>query len=119
MCPVLETPENGRILTDVNFLIEKDLKTYRFGDMMRFMCNFGYVMSGNPSLLCTSAGTWNGTIPECLPATCNSLTDNEAEGLTVYREDPDSLQIAFADNVTLSCDQVGKPLRRTASSSFR
>ena len=111
MCPALETPENGRILTDMD--------TYRFGDMMRFMCDFGYIMSGNPSLLCTSAGTWNGTIPECLPASCNSLTDNEAEGLTVYRDDPDSLQIDFADNVTLSCDQLGKPMRRTASSGFR
>lgn len=111
MCPALEAPTNGKILTDMD--------NYRFGDMMRFMCDFGYVMSGSPSLLCTSAGEWNGTVPECIAATCPSLTDNEAEGLTVYREDPESLQIAFSDNVTLSCDQVGKPIRRTATAGFR
>ena len=80
--------------------------TFSDEDMMRFMCDFGYVMSGSPSLLCTSAGEWNGTVPECIAATCPSLTDNEAEGLTVYRDDPESLQIAFSDNVTLSCDQI-------------
>jgi hypothetical protein len=53
----LESPEHGRILTD--------LKHYRFGDMVRFMCDFGYVLEGNPSLLCTSAGQWNGSVPQC------------------------------------------------------
>ena len=57
MCPALEAPEHGKILTDV--------KQYRFGDMVRFMCDFGYVLEGNPALLCTSAGQWNGTVPQC------------------------------------------------------
>ena len=70
-------------------------------------------------MLCTSAGSWNGTVPECVPATCQSLTDNAAEGLTVYRDNPESLQVAFAENITMSCDQVGKPLRRTATAGFR
>ena len=87
MCPALNTPANGKILTD--------METYRFGDMIRFMCDFGYILSGSPSLLCTSAGAWNGTVPECVPATCNSLTNNEAEGLTVFRDDSESLQIPF------------------------
>ena len=37
--------------------LTKDLTNeehYRFGDMIKFMCNFGYVMTGNPSLLCTT-----------------------------------------------------------------
>ena len=38
MCPALEAPEHGKILTDV--------KQYRFGDMVRFMCDFGYVLEG-------------------------------------------------------------------------
>ena len=57
MCPALESPENGRILSD--------LKHYRFGDMVRFMCDFGYILEGNPALLCSSAGQWNGTVPQC------------------------------------------------------
>ena len=65
MCPALPAPENGRILTNQ--------VTYRFGDMMRFMCDFGYVLQGNPAVLCTSAGEWNGTIPTC---TCKNLNKN-------------------------------------------
>jgi len=38
---------------------------YHFGDLVSFQCNFGYVMSGPASVLCTSAGAWNGTVPEC------------------------------------------------------
>ena len=39
--------------------------------------------------------------------------------MTVRREDQDNLQIPFGSNVTLSCDQMGKPLRRTATAGFR
>ena len=38
---------------------------YHFGDLVSFQCNFGYVMSGPASVLCTSAGAWNGTVAEC------------------------------------------------------
>ena len=47
------------------------------------------------------------------------MSDDEAEGLTVRREDQENLQIAFLGNVTMSCDQMGKPLRRTATAGFR
>ena len=57
MCPTLQGPENGLILST--------MKSYHFGDLVRFQCNFGYVMSGASSLLCTSNGAWNGTTPEC------------------------------------------------------
>ena len=57
MCPAIEAPLNGRVLTDMD--------TYRFGDMIKFMCDFGYVMEGSSSLLCTSAAEWNGTAPIC------------------------------------------------------
>ncbi len=39
--------------------------TYRFGDLAHFACDFGHEMEGSPSLLCTSAGEWNGTVPKC------------------------------------------------------
>lgn len=38
---------------------------YHFGNLVNFQCNFGYVMSGSATLLCTSSGAWNGTVPEC------------------------------------------------------
>ena len=47
------------------------------------------------------------------------VTDNSAEGLVVDRDDLESLEIPFAENVTFTCNQVGKPLRRTATADFR
>lgn len=38
---------------------------FHFGDLVSFQCDFGYIMSGSASLLCTSGGIWNGTVPEC------------------------------------------------------
>jgi len=111
MCPRLAGPENGMVMTNQEH--------YRFGDMIKFMCNFGYEMVGNPSLLCTSSGDWNGSIPECRMATCTSIENDPAEGLEVARDSQDELQIPFNQNVTLSCNQVGKPLRRRATAGFR
>ena len=111
MCPRLAGPENGMVLTNRDH--------YRFGDMIKFMCNFGYVMSGNPSLLCTSSGEWNGTIPECNMATCTSIDSDAAEGLEVTREEQNELQIPFAQNISLDCTQIGKPIRRRATAGFR
>lgn len=57
MCPTLESPENGLLLTT-----QKD---HHFGDMVAFQCDFGYVMSGSSNLVCMSNGQWNATLPEC------------------------------------------------------
>ena len=65
MCPPLTSPQNGRLLSRK--------ETYRFGDLVSFMCDFGYVMEGNSGLLCTSSGEWNGTIPQCNCKLSNSL----------------------------------------------
>lgn len=57
MCPSLASPENGKLLSTN--------EQYHFGDLVKFQCEFGYVMAGSSSLMCTSAGVWNGTVPEC------------------------------------------------------
>ncbi|XP_046990617.1 sushi, von Willebrand factor type A, EGF and pentraxin domain-containing protein 1 [Schistocerca americana] len=111
MCPALQAPENGLILST------KDM--YHFGDLVSFQCNFGYVMSGSSSLLCTSAGLWNGSVPECQYAQCVSLPDDKSEGLTVVRQDQSSVLVPFRENVTLTCGSPGRTLRRTATSGFR
>ena len=111
VCPRLAAPPNGAVLTDLDH--------YRFGDQIKFQCDFGYVMTGAPSLLCTSSGNWNGTVPECSPASCVSIQDDITEGLEVERDNESELQVGFGQNVTLSCNQVGKPLRRRATAGFR
>lgn len=57
MCPNLQAPENGMVLSTK--------ESYHFGDLVNFQCKFGYVMAGSASLLCTSTGAWNGTVPQC------------------------------------------------------
>ncbi|XP_052128948.1 sushi, von Willebrand factor type A, EGF and pentraxin domain-containing protein 1 [Frankliniella occidentalis] len=111
MCPSLEAPENGVILST------KEM--FHFGDLVSFQCNFGYVMSGPASLLCTSGGVWNGSVPQCQYAKCVSLPDDKNEGLSVLRTDQGSVLVPFKENVTLNCGSVGRTLRRTASSGFR
>lgn len=57
MCPKLSAPRHGLLLSTK--------KQHHFGDQISFQCEFGYVIAGNYGLQCTSAGTWNGTVPEC------------------------------------------------------
>ncbi|XP_072385212.1 uncharacterized protein uif isoform X2 [Diabrotica undecimpunctata] len=111
MCPTLTSPENGVILTTK--------EKYHFGDLVKFQCDFGYVMTGSTSLLCTSSGVWNGTVPECKYAQCVSLPDNKNEGLKIIRNDEDSVLVPFRENVTLHCSTNGRELRGTATAGFR
>ena len=52
-------------------------------------------------------------------AKCVSLPDNKVEGLSVIRNDQESILVPFKENVTLNCNSSGRRLRNTASSSFR
>ncbi|XP_015790438.1 uncharacterized protein LOC107367263 isoform X1 [Tetranychus urticae] len=114
ICPKLDPPTNGKILSTK--------KNYYFGDIISFHCDFGYLMTGPSNLLCTSNGVWNGTVPECVYAYCPTLEDDPSIGLNFrYGEDRSTKlnQVPYLSNVTVECDQEGKPLRGTASSSFR
>ncbi len=121
LCPPLSAPENGVILTNKEH--------YRFGDTARFDCDFGYVMAAGggrdsdaAALECTSSGQWNGTVPECVRADCDPIPDDVTEGLQVASladGEENSGPVTFGANVSLSCVQPGKPLRRRASAGFR
>ncbi|XP_069982832.1 uncharacterized protein uif isoform X1 [Penaeus vannamei] len=111
MCPALESPENGKLLDTRSM--------YHYGDLVKFHCNFGYVMIGSDTLTCTSNGVWNGTLPECRYASCTPLQDDPAQGLTINYASPDEPVVPFMSNVTVSCNVPGRPLRKTLTSGFR
>ena len=121
MCPTLSPPENGLMLSRK--------KNYHFGDLVRFKCNFGFVLTGSPSLLCTSNGIWNGTVPECMYATCPLVADDPTQGLLVRAalrtDDPEGSalsiksSIPYKFNVTIGCQEEGRMLRGTASAGYR
>ncbi|XP_045124302.1 sushi, von Willebrand factor type A, EGF and pentraxin domain-containing protein 1-like isoform X1 [Portunus trituberculatus] len=111
MCPTLTSPENG-ILLDTR-------KMFHYGDMVSFQCNFGYVMVGTDTLVCTSSGIWNGTLPECRYASCELLPDDAAQGLNLIGGDAETSLVPFMQNVTVSCSAEGRPLRDTLTAGFR
>ncbi|XP_063614589.1 sushi, von Willebrand factor type A, EGF and pentraxin domain-containing protein 1-like isoform X2 [Penaeus indicus] len=111
MCPALESPENGKLLDTRSM--------YHYGDLVKFHCNFGYVMIGSDTLTCTSNGAWNGTLPECSYASCTPLQDDPAQGLTINYASPDKPEVPYMENVTVSCNVPGRPLRKTLTSGFR
>ncbi|XP_055948273.1 uncharacterized protein LOC129981454 isoform X2 [Argiope bruennichi] len=110
MCPTLTAPENGMILSTK--------KMFHYGDVVNFHCDFAYVMIGNPTILCTSNGVWNGSVPTCEYAYCERLPDDPSQGLFLETETEEKY-IPFFENVTVSCHEVGRPLRSTATSGFR
>lgn len=111
MCPNVEAPENGILVSTKT--------SFHFGDLVSFQCNFGYVLVGSGSLLCTSGGVWNGSVPQCQYAKCVSLPDDKSEGLSVLRSDRESVLVPFKENVTLTCGNTGRRLRQTATAGFR
>ena len=70
-----------------------------FGDVVSVVCEDGYEVEGDTSLLCNSSGLWNSTIPSCVALECPKL-DNITNGhFEPYRD----INV-FTDNVTLVCD---------------
>ena len=54
LCPDLVPPENG----GVEF-------TTSIGDTAVYMCDDGFILSGNSVRLCLPGGIWNGSDPVC------------------------------------------------------
>jgi len=113
-CPFIDSPKNG--------ILFSTKKSFHYGDHVQVRCKFGYVLTGSPSLLCTSRGVWNGTVPECVPAECPVITGSGNDGLLV-RTSSDSLSfpktLPLFANISLSCSIEGRTLRKSAVSSFR
>ncbi|XP_013781236.1 uncharacterized protein LOC106465521 [Limulus polyphemus] len=110
MCPTLTNPDNGLLLTTKS--------VFHFGDIVSFHCNFGYVLEGSSTLLCTSSGAWNGTAPLCNYAQCTALADDPEQGLDIKIKENTSF-VPFLENVTISCGEVGRPLHGSATANFR
>ncbi|CAJ0600817.1 unnamed protein product [Cylicocyclus nassatus] len=107
-CPIIHSPDNGSLLST--------LKKFNYPLVVQFMCDFGFQMMGPDYLQCLSDGTWNGTIPFCLPATCQGLKNNSAVGLFVS---PENSTVAHGQNISIVCTQENRPARSSPLASFR
>ncbi|KAK7079301.1 hypothetical protein SK128_011484 [Halocaridina rubra] len=66
---------------------------FNYGSIANYSCLYGYMLTGNPSVVCEADGTWRGEIPICQPIDCgtpevprnghveSSLTDLNSEAL--------------------------------------
>ncbi|KAI1733255.1 CUB domain-containing protein [Ditylenchus destructor] len=107
-CSPLTPPENGKLI----FVTE----SFAFPAVVEFRCNFGHQMRGASHLKCLADGTWNGTTPFCIPASCEGVKNNSAIGLFVQPESP---TIGYGSNVSIVCTQQNRPARFSPLSGFR
>lgn len=50
---------------------------YLLGESAEFICEYGYTLQTNSTLVCLSNSTWSDNIPQCELITCNtSLADD-------------------------------------------
>lgn len=45
-------------------------KHFTYGSVANYSCVYGYMLVGNPSVVCEADGTWEGDMPTCVPVDC-------------------------------------------------
>ena len=65
ICPSPTAPPNGEFEPN-------NQTTWMPGDIVRYVCDMGYVLEGSDNQVCGENGTFNGTAPECV-GTCASI----------------------------------------------
>lgn len=54
-CGIPDEPVNGK----------SNFKSTKFGKMVTYHCDVGYVLHGASSRECLNTGVWNGSVPVC------------------------------------------------------
>ncbi|XP_029655652.2 CUB and sushi domain-containing protein 1-like [Octopus sinensis] len=75
---------------------------YFYQDRVKYSCNFGYVVSGADTIICTSSGTWSYR-PACKRATCKNIDATERNDVNMVSFEPQTNTIEFGDKVTIVC----------------
>ena len=88
-CQDQDMPENG-------YKFDHNLT---YGSSIQFGCENGYDLSGDSFITCEADGTWNGTIPNCIPVNCPDVINNPENG------SKNSSLISFGSIVSFNCDE--------------
>ncbi|CAB3409318.1 unnamed protein product [Caenorhabditis bovis] len=107
-CLPVSSPENGKLLSTAS--------KFHYPMVVQFVCDFGYQMMGPDYIQCLADGTWNGTEPFCLPATCQGIEADPMDGLIVS---PPNSTVSFGQNVTYSCTLPERPAKTASLSTNR
>ncbi|XP_023290329.1 sushi, von Willebrand factor type A, EGF and pentraxin domain-containing protein 1 [Orussus abietinus] len=80
-------------------------KGYFYGDVVGFSCHSGYKFQGNHNLLaefrlqCTTNGTWNGPVPDCVPLQCPRPKALKNGRVFVIDSSPNGTAIEIKENL--------------------
>ncbi|XP_045716030.1 complement factor H-like isoform X2 [Phyllostomus hastatus] len=84
-CLPVAAPENGRVVSGA-FNPDEE---YSFGQVIKFECNPGFMLSGPKEIHCSENGLWSGEKPGCVGISCQrpEIPNGEpASPKTTYRE---------------------------------
>uniref|UniRef100_A0A667IER2 Complement factor H n=1 Tax=Lynx canadensis TaxID=61383 RepID=A0A667IER2_LYNCA len=84
-CLPVTHPENGRLTSSA---LELD-KEYTFGQVVRFVCNSGFMLVGPAEIHCSTNGVWSGESPKCVEISCQKpeiANGNAASLKKTYKE---------------------------------
>ncbi|KFD52311.1 hypothetical protein M513_06874, partial [Trichuris suis] len=107
-CPPLWPPDDGLLVATTTQFV--------YPEVVEVVCNFGFQLVGSAYLQCTSDGSWNATVPTCVPATCRNFENETTIGLYVQPEDR---LIPFGGNVSIKCVDNIRPNGPTDFDHFR
>uniref|UniRef100_A0A5S6QUS0 Fibropellin-1 n=1 Tax=Trichuris muris TaxID=70415 RepID=A0A5S6QUS0_TRIMR len=107
-CPPLWPPEDGLLVASTT--------QFFYPAVVEVVCHFGFQLVGSAYLQCTSDGTWNATVPNCVPATCKNFENETNIGLYVQ---PENQLIPFGGNVSIQCVDNIRPNGPTEFNHFR
>ncbi|XP_035872120.1 complement factor H isoform X3 [Phyllostomus discolor] len=65
-CLPVTAPENGRVVSSA-FSPDQE---YSFGQVIKFECNPGFMLSGPKEIHCSDNGLWSGEKPGCMGISC-------------------------------------------------
>ncbi|CAD5124522.1 DgyrCDS12800 [Dimorphilus gyrociliatus] len=78
-CIPLECPKShiASIISGGYGYLLNPKERYHYGDSVEYYCRIGYEPKENKTLVCTSDGTWSGSVPTCKVASCPiTIPDN-------------------------------------------
>ena len=81
---------------------------YAPGDVVRYVCDRGYVIAANDSLTCSNSGEWSGPLPRCSKIVC-ARPVSPRNGRVNYNE------VSFGSNISFACNS-GFEIRGSAIS---
>lgn len=68
MCPEFGSIQYAETFQDNSYTVRNG-----YGSIVKVTCNYGYIISGSPNVMCQADGTW-GSRPVCQVSTCPPYT---------------------------------------------